>query len=311
MASYDQVKNALEDISDIIKVIFKTEYALVQCPFHKNGQETNPSLMVNLTNTRFDVGFSYCLSCGAKHKWADLCVALDIDEVDTKTSSHKYSANNQFTIKPLKVTKPLLQAQTTLTTSWNPAESWRGIHGQLLANLGASLKLDSFTKDKQIVLPCAVAGKVVGNINAFLQKRSKGQGSSYINSPGSWVKEALFPYDYVASLLQQTKGPVCLVEGPRDALNLIQYGISALAILGCTNWSSKCIPLLLALFPNATKLIIMMDNDEAGQKATTTITQDLAPYNSALKTAVCNLTHVNDPAELTETDVTSLKQIFI
>jgi DNA primase len=93
----------------------------------------------------------------------------------------------------------------------------------------------------------------------------------YINSPGGWTKDALFPYDYVNSLEAKV---VAIVEGPRDALVTIRNGLPALAIMGTNNWSEKCINLIMGL--GASKIVLLLDPDTPGELAMRRIYKDLS-----------------------------------
>lgn len=296
------VKEQLDLISGEIKVQFKGAYALVQCPFHKNGQETHPSLMVNLEDPRFEEGFHYCLSCSAKGSWNALAEALDLE----KTQDSKKRLNS-LKIKQLKLKQvDKFKKDTAVSLPWTPSDNWRGVDGKLLTKLNARLRLEPKTKDKQIDLPVLMLGRVVGHIYGALQKKPKELGSSYINSPGPWVKKALFPFDVAVNMLKASNNPLpfCLVEGPRDALNLLQHGLPAAAILGCSNWSKSLIPILLTLRPTA--LVILMDGDAAGQAASTLIYNDLLPFLSKTVLKVCKLPQGKDPADLDKSQVEML-----
>jgi DNA primase len=80
------------------------------------------------------------------------------------------------------------------------------------------------------------------------------------------LTHGLFPFDTAVKLMQD-KGltTMVLVEGPRDALRLIQMGIPACSILGTHSWSDNKRRLLE--FAGVTRLITMFDGDEAGYKA--------------------------------------------
>lgn len=316
----DLVKEGLTEIADLVRVIFKSEYALVQCPFHKGGQEANPSLMVNLANVKFPVGFHYCLSCGIKGNWNKLAEAFDLETLTVEARHASLLTSNRsknlFPVQNLELNSLKTPANTNKTKGkaisikWPETDNWRGISGNLLAKLNCKLSLDKQTKEKQLILPVCISNMQVGFIAAFLQKKDKSLGSSYFNSSGSWVKEALFPYDYVKTLLhnEQRTAPICLVEGPRDALNLIQFGVPALAILGCTNWSKQSISLLMSC--KFSKLIIMMDGDEAGRKAAAQIYTDLREFISTEKLINLQLPDQKDPADLVEKEIVFIKEQF-
>lgn len=299
------IKEQLELLDGDVKVLFKGEYALVQCPFHKQGQETHPSMMVNIDNTRYSVGFCFCMSCGEKGDWNKIAEALGMEEVAVGNKSMK-----SFSVRSLELKPPVLKKSNSLEASWLPNTDWRGISGKVLSELKAKSLFNSTTKEKQIVLPVTVVGEVVGNINCSLVKKPKEKGSSYTNSQGPWVKRALFPFDYSLFLANHNSNdlPVFIVEGPRDALNLIQHDIPALAILGTQNWSKESIP-LLTLFKKG-QYIILMDGDEAGAKAAENIYKDLINVFPKKDVRVCALPKGKDPADLTLPVINWMKDTY-
>ena len=74
--------------------------------------------------------------------------------------------------------------------------------------------------------------------------KPNGDSKKYLFTKGRWVSKALYPYDYIPD-----NKKILLVEGARDALNLIQYGVYALANLGTSTWSQAKIDLLVNLKP--------------------------------------------------------------
>lgn len=294
-------KEQLEQLDGDIKVLFKGEYALVQCPFHKQGQETHPSMMINLDNPRFQEGFCYCMSCGEKGDWNKVASALGLEEIEK--GSHGTSTS--FSVRNLKLQTPSLKETSILEVPWKKKDSWRGIKGDLLCSLNAMLTFNSITKERQLILPAAIIGEVVGTISCSLTKKAKEKGSSYFNSSGPWVRRALFPYDKaieVCNSAAQNKGyrlPVCIVEGPRDALNLLQYGVPAVAILGTQNWTKASIP-LLSIF-DASNYVILMDGDAAGATAAEAIYKDMIEVFQKNIVKVCKLPQGKDPADFDHT----------
>jgi hypothetical protein len=130
MLTSDFIREQLDSINHDIKVNFKDSYALVQCPFHKDGQETHPSLMVNLEDPRFEVGFHYCLSCSAKGGWAPLAEILDLDTGASFTSSPSNNAKpNTITTKLTGLTMhtPALYKDSAISLCWSPSDDWRSI----------------------------------------------------------------------------------------------------------------------------------------------------------------------------------------
>lgn len=77
--------------------------------------------------------------------------------------------------------------------------------------------------------------------------------------------------------LQTAAKPIFIVEGELDALSIIEVGGEAVA-LGTTTKSKALIELLKAQAP-AQALIIALDNDEAGQRASRELTEGLQGLN--------------------------------
>jgi 5S rRNA maturation endonuclease (ribonuclease M5) len=139
-------------------------------------------------------------------------------------------------------------------------DEWRSFTGKFLKQFKALKALDKYGKPV-MVLPVMVGKDLVGGIKCRWQKR-EGQ-LSYINSKGRWTRESgLWPYDYV-----QRMKPRCvwLVEGPRDAMRLLKYGIPALCMLGTQNWSEAKRDLVLAL--GVERVVSFTDGDKAGREA--------------------------------------------
>ena len=89
-----------------------------------------------------------------------------------------------------------------------------------------------------------------------------------------------------------------MVEGPRDALNMLQYGFPALAILGSHNWSQFKTDLVLLLNPS--KIIFAFDNDEAGNLALEQISPYFKGYQDVLQ---LQFKEGQDPGALTGEEV--------
>ncbi len=115
-----------------------------------------------------------------------------------------------------------------------------------------------FYKHK-ILIPFLEGGKIV-----FLQgrKTEAGDGSKYLMLKDRPVP--LFNADTLKDLTPGAKVYIC--EGVFDAMSLAQRGFNAVAILGVNNFK----PDLAASF-NGLQVVLCMDNDEAGRKATQTI----------------------------------------
>lgn len=271
----------------------------IKCPFHGGGQERTPSCRINLTKGKYPVGFWYCYGCGKHGSWNDLAQAIpgltlmnsqeikDQDLVMTKLSPAQIASLYGNEINE--------QVDFNMMVDWDKNTPWRGISGDLLYKLGSKLSCNKRTKDLQLFLPCYQNNELRGGINCRLQKV---QGLvSYMNTAGPWVKKTLFPYDYVKKIYRKTN-VIALVEGPRDALNLIDNGFPALAILGSQNWSSMKENLVRVLDPKI--LVLAFDADEAGEHAYETVRESFKDL-----TNICKLQFKDgqDPGDLTRTEI--------
>lgn len=148
---------------------------------------------------------------------------------------------------------------------------WRGFPIEFLADLDNIRFRKRWNKARTrsrwyLRLPVVVNGVERGYADAQLFKPD--EGPSYLNKKGAWSKKfALFPFDYTMRLMQETKlRTLVLVEGQRDALRLLRYGIPALAITGTNSWSRFKIRLLE--LAGVKRVILCMDGDVAGELAT-------------------------------------------
>lgn len=236
----------------------------ILCPFHS---EKTPSGLIYLNSTR-NPGFFKCFGCGTKKHWDEIAPLIGLQPYGyskptvyyshTKLSDTEEAKNTKFELKELPEGK-----------------IWREIKTDLLIDIGCKLLITEY-KSKFVFLPVYVNGKLKGYSKGRLRKE-KGQ-ISYINKNGSWTKTyGLFPFDYSINLMLSTKDKtIVLVEGQRDALRLLMNGIPALAILGTNSWSKKKVELLE--LHGVEKIILMMDGDPEGIRATKTALDLLKPF---------------------------------
>lgn len=285
-SSYSQYLLAqLKRLSTQRKVVFSSDkkFASIQCPNpgHKNGNETHPSCRINIVQTVsenriYHPGSAKCFSCGVYYKnWKTLTNTInrpDLANFDDQASQADAEQIRSFFDKKTEgifvgddeTQSTLLLQDLQNAIPWEKQDIWRGISGRLMHKLGAKMYFDSSAEDTMAYLPCAINKREVGGIRAKLEKQGK---LNYFNTPGNWTKNiGLFPYDLVhKALTKKNIQTMVLMEGPRDAMNSIQMGIPALAILGSNNWSEVKADLVTSLPIN--RVITCFDPDEAGDKA--------------------------------------------
>lgn len=279
-----------ENLSPVVK----GDSIWIKCPFHSNGQERTPSCRINLVKGKYPAGFFYCYGCGTHGDWNTLASAIpDLPTLDGfSKKEQEYNSLRRFTYtekqEMLGDTSCLIDL--SLSVPWNKDRSWRNIQGQVLSDIGSRLIYNEKTKETNLFLPCYQGDQLKGGIYAYLEKPNN--RSCYVNSPGSWVKNTWFLYDYQKQRIRNN-GIIAIVEGPRDALNFTQNGFPAIALLGSKNWSSTKSSLLQLLDP---KLVVLaLDPDQAGQSAFKEIEKNLRNCLSLLK---INFKRDEDPGNL-------------
>lgn len=262
--------------------------AFIRCPFHrKNGLlERTPSFIINLSNcSRGKQGSGYCFGCGKHADWKEIAKALDISgniDFDPTISSHSNS------------TKP---SSTNPFQDWPKDEDWRGISSKILRKFGCK-KYTAKSTD-WIRIPVFQNKEQRGYIDGRVFRKSK-KVLGYLNSPGDWTHSTLFGFDYAKTLNTDW---VVIVEGPRDCLNLLQYNIPTVAVLGCANLNKQKIELLLS---NWSKVICGFDPDDAGDLASDKL-KKLIGKRAQLKKL--EFEEGTDPADITKEEAKEIKKL--
>lgn len=259
--------NDLQTLLDLIpedrKPEVKNSDVWICCPDHKDGQERTQSMRIKSS----PFGEFFCFGCGIKGSIKELGQLLEFDT--------RHFADNMAV---QKIGRDIDQAllgedddgrsidveKMEFVLPWDASRNWRGISGKLLSKLDSELVVTEQGFER-MRLNVKVHNKKVGNISCAMSANSK---LKYINSPGPWIKRFLFCYDYALKLRNFRSHKILfLVEGPRDALNLLQYGIPTVSILGGkTVWSKHKAELVLEAEP---KLVVLaFDPDEVGRAVT-------------------------------------------
>ena len=284
---------------------------VILCPFHTDN---SPSCSVNINpGARVPVGVYHCWSCGASGTWNKLAAKLglagfeDLDEV-------------QETYMP-RINVNLLSADTMtmedlaqefgggILYPFANNDEWRGIRGSVMNFIGARKMLAQGEGQTSALLPVAVNGVLRGGIKASYGGNEK---KKYLYNGGSWIADyGLFPFDTVKDMLRSNANLV-LVEGPRDALRLIANDIPAIAILGANAWTEEKRDRIIAM---ARGLVICMDGDDAGVRASNKVSRDLRrigiPYKvMKLKTLSDRTGSKVDPGNMPMRLLNSLKNFI-
>ena len=119
----------------------------------------------------------------------------------------------------------------------------------------------------RLIIPISKYSYLARDIREEIPEEQRAYSKSKVGSIQLFNKKAL----------QTATKPIFIVEGELDALSIIEVGGEAVA-LGTTTKSKALIELLKAQAP-AQALIIALDNDEAGQRASRELTEGLQGLN--------------------------------
>ncbi len=240
----------------------------ILCPFHSD--RATPSLSVCVSSQApVPLGVFYCFGCGITGGWNKLAKSLSLREIQVDPNDGKRpSLDFKKLEKNLfgKGLEAILEEMgSPLVKSWPEEVSWRGFSGSFIKKMGGLTLLErSRTDDStlKVFFPVCVNGTVVGGIRAAFEKPQ--MGPSYINTKGDWSKKAGLLFFDQSKKLALSQSALAIVEGPRDALRLIENGIPAVSVLGSTSFSKEKAKRLATL--NLDTYYLIPDNDEAGEK---------------------------------------------
>lgn len=287
MINYDEIKRSVT-IHDVLRrygffVPARTSYR-IPCPIH-GGSDANFSVSerVGLWNC-----FSVCQSGGSV---IDLVAALE--KIDVKEAAHKLKSD--FNISPSRASVAVARdfsnqlerykkmKNETVEIDYPPTkpleEGYRGLDRHTITHWGLA------RTDEGVLIP------LVGNNGKYCSyslRRNDGK-PKYENAKGV---SKCYPF----GLWQNKKdimeeGYVYLVEGQLDAVTAWQYGYkNVVAIMG-SQISEQQAMLLLTV---TSTLMLVMDGDIAGRKATEEITKR---WGSVFKIGKVELPEGLDPDE--------------
>jgi 5S rRNA maturation endonuclease (ribonuclease M5) len=252
-------------------VIDRGESLWMRCPNpdHSGGNENTASFKVNLEPPY--TGSCFCFGCGIRGSWKEVTaplLGLKGSAVQLHETVHDVFSDDDEALMLGRGGRK----ERGFREKWPRSQAWRGIPGQLVADVGGSLVLNGDGREPLLRLPVVVRGEEKGHIDCKIRP-AKDDTRKYFNSSGAWSRDVLFPFDYVRS---RNPDVLILVEGPRDALVTIRNGVMALALLGSQSWNSKCANLVLSISPKT--LLVMADPDDAGSKMVQLIRKSLSEH---------------------------------
>jgi len=256
---------------------------VIKC-LNPDHQDANPSLRIHKIS-----GLGHCFACGYKlnlfkhyniiHNFQSVKAAEIQDKID-KIISDTVGLDFPKGYSPF-------------------TKEFRNISPQTLRRYEAFTHKDF---EDRIVFPLR---DITGKIKAFIGRLMHTNFGQRYDIKPTGVTLPLFPYDY-----KPKNGEIILVEGIFDALNLIEHGFNnVVALMGVNGISDKNYKSRIAQFKlrGINKILLMLDNDEAGQKQTQNIQEWLTAEN-ILGDVIELPREDSDPGDLTPDEIRQLKE---
>jgi len=266
-----------------------------RCPLH--GGEGREAFHANLTRNLF-----HCFSCGAGGTVLDFVAAMEGCtlreaalrlEQDASAGSPAAAAvddGKQRVTKKSKVPTPLGFVLRSMHSA-HPYLAARGIEQRTATGFGVGFYRGPGVFCGRLVIPIH---NQRGELVAYCGRALDGSEPRYRFPPGFAKSEILFNLHRAAATGERT---VVLVEGFFDCMKVYQAGTRAVvALMGAALYPSQ----QRALLERFRRVILMLDGDSAGQRATGTITARLRTH--------CALRVIHLPAQ-TQPDLLSDEEI--
>jgi DNA primase len=300
-----EYQRLLED-ADIDLKIHNQErsQALLLCPFHA---ESNPSCSVNLES-----GIFICFSCGESGNftklYAEVC-GVDIEEAG-KLLDGEFDIDMLISRAHKKIDRELVEQKTkhivqrafykkypALIDRHKRYLHKRKINNSTMVAFDLRSGNKNFKWDNRIIIPiyndmCQMIGFSGRSILKDIQPKNR-KFVAYDKA----LRSVLFGLNqFSKSILPY----LILVEGEFDAMYLQQLGYNAVALMNSLLLSKKQIALLIK---HTKKVIISLDNDEAGKRASRKIMDQLRKYITA---EIIQVKYAKDANEETEINLRNL-----
>jgi 5S rRNA maturation endonuclease (ribonuclease M5) len=292
----------------------KANSIFIRCPNpqHSGGFERSPSLRIF---TQAKMPRFKCYGCGWKGTWNDLAdtlglqrlnAAVEINDIPKEIISS--SDLNNFLGFSHVVEQGRIKEREV---HWYPDTVWRELPGPLLTKVGALLVINDRAQFR-IRFPAYYLGKRVGHVTAMLFKPTNKAIPSYLESTHKtgrmpWSHRHVLFHDIAREILKKDPAkPLFVVEGPRDALKLLQYGIAAVALMGTQKTEDAKIETLIRM--NARKIVILMDGDDAGRSAAQVLRKKLTRQYASVSRV--KLPEGTDPFMLPKKTARSLERLY-
>lgn len=243
---------------------------LMLCCFHRDNK--TPSLSINIDGRGVAPGSFYCFGCKTSGSWNTLAKRLGLAQWGKETEP-----DNFYVDKTFKEIKKEVEETDLHLSKWE--QSWRRYPPDFLKIFKVRKLTDDRTGLTYLWVPLTYGGDMHGYIRVRTSEKDK--GPKYFFSPK--MTKVLFPGDF---LIKKQTPVLILVEGIADALRLIKYKMAAASILGTVLLPTMKEQLSLM---GVEKVIVCLDGDKAGRRATKGYTLESGKYIKGLLEVVEDL----------------------
>lgn len=231
------------------------------CPFQGGHDVHTASLSIRKSDGKFN-----CFGCPAKGaSWNTLAKMLNADTLSDEEMPDPFGLFKD----DLKEKRAKSQVVPYLPWDIEPwTKRWRKVSPYTMNAATAYHWYDDKKRCDRVLLPIWMYGELVG---WTARRLDKVDDMKYREMTGFNKLDALYPWFLVE---QMNVSSIALVEGPYDALRLLDEDIPALSNLGSlTNWSKDKAIHLINL--GVTRVVIAADGDSAGDKFRDQAEEDL------------------------------------
>ena len=270
----DYMHDILEDIRSETGYLQDIDYRInknnimITCPEHSHGRESHPSCGIDRRT-----GTVHCLTCGYRGNLISLSKSCRGEANGFKYLIDRYigKTDTGFTFK--KFRPPVKEEEVVVDivdydNIANYAEAVKYLEGRGISfEIQQKFDIRYCPERKMVMIPIRIGDKIVGFKGRKIvpcDKRFK-----FFNTPN--MEKPLFCLDKVE------KGTaVFITEAEIDCLTLWSWGLEAISILG-----SHITPFQVDQLrhSNVTRVIVALDNDEVGKKASIQLLDDLKDLN--------------------------------
>ena len=291
---------------------------------HPKGKDGRPSMTISHGN---DDSFVTCFSCGYKKPFTTMLFELNttvggyaalaikaqgieqnksIKKIDDGPRGPKlYRTKIDYTdlIKKFRLTADAPEIVTKFLSEKGIRLVTAAKFGCGYIPAGTELSLPNQKDPKKVTFDLLVLPVFTKIEDSY---KCVGAQGRFLSAPTGFSKYyAVMPFEstgylFGEQMLQARKDqPLILVEGPLDALHVIQEGFRSVALMGLFMSENKVLKLVES---GITHVIIMLDPDSEGQRAVTRIQATLSKYGIGSK----NVIPIKDPKNLSHQELQQL-----